>query len=230
MKKRQGKGTFTDGAETYVGEWKDDDMHGAGTFTFASGAVFEVCALLRLSIAGLPAQIGRGCSAGCSLPRADDVVYFVGGWTGKLRRQRVLRCGDLQIHRRCHLRRGMEAKQVRRLVACPTTLLAADQAAVDVRVFPACSTGCMARACTWMRRGCGGRANSTTASSTTAGRTSHYGSSAVVLANQHSHVTMLDACGTIARLPGPCTPGTPASASPWELEHTAHSTPRRSVG
>merc|ERR1719197_291289 len=41
VKKRQGKGTFTDGAETYVGEWKDDDMHGAGTFTFASGAVFE---------------------------------------------------------------------------------------------------------------------------------------------------------------------------------------------
>ena len=41
--KRHGVGTYKSGDNEYVGEWKDDAMDGAGKFTFASGAVYEVC-------------------------------------------------------------------------------------------------------------------------------------------------------------------------------------------
>ncbi len=38
---RHGKGTYTNGAEQYTGEWKDDKMRGQGRYVFASGAVYE---------------------------------------------------------------------------------------------------------------------------------------------------------------------------------------------
>eukprot|EP00591_Stephanopyxis_turris_P003368 CAMPEP_0195514128 /NCGR_PEP_ID=MMETSP0794_2-20130614/5607_1 /TAXON_ID=515487 /ORGANISM="Stephanopyxis turris, Strain CCMP 815" /LENGTH=91 /DNA_ID=CAMNT_0040642297 /DNA_START=60 /DNA_END=332 /DNA_ORIENTATION=- len=38
---RHGQGTYTNGDETYVGQWKDDKMSGAGKYVFASKAVYE---------------------------------------------------------------------------------------------------------------------------------------------------------------------------------------------
>ena len=38
---RHGHGTHTDGPEVYTGQWLDDRMHGAGSFTFAAGAFYE---------------------------------------------------------------------------------------------------------------------------------------------------------------------------------------------
>jgi hypothetical protein len=33
-------GTYTEGAYSYTGDWTDDQMHGQGTFTFASGSSY----------------------------------------------------------------------------------------------------------------------------------------------------------------------------------------------
>lgn len=38
---RHGKGVYQEGAYIYDGEWADDQMHGVGKFTFASGATYE---------------------------------------------------------------------------------------------------------------------------------------------------------------------------------------------
>ena len=45
--KRHGRGVYIDSAseeQKYEGEWSDDMMQGRGTFTYASGAKYEVCA------------------------------------------------------------------------------------------------------------------------------------------------------------------------------------------
>lgn len=39
---RHGAGVFTDGVETYDGEWHADEMHGEGSYTAASGAKYRV--------------------------------------------------------------------------------------------------------------------------------------------------------------------------------------------
>lgn len=44
--KRHGRGLYEEGANKYEGEWKEDKMHGKGTFHFATGAVYEVICLL----------------------------------------------------------------------------------------------------------------------------------------------------------------------------------------
>jgi hypothetical protein len=36
-------GKYTEGSYSYDGDWADDDMHGYGTFAFASGCKFSGC-------------------------------------------------------------------------------------------------------------------------------------------------------------------------------------------
>lgn len=38
---RRGSGTYRDGDYSYEGEWIEDEMHGLGRFTFASGAEYD---------------------------------------------------------------------------------------------------------------------------------------------------------------------------------------------
>nr|CCA23361.1 conserved hypothetical protein [Albugo laibachii Nc14] len=38
---RHGRGKYTAGPESYEGEWEKDEMHGSGTYTFATGARYE---------------------------------------------------------------------------------------------------------------------------------------------------------------------------------------------
>ena len=38
---RHGEGKYTNGAEEYTGQWKNDKMCGKGKYVFASGAVYE---------------------------------------------------------------------------------------------------------------------------------------------------------------------------------------------
>ena len=99
-KQRHGKGMFTDGVETYTGEWKDDAMHGngasttraqaprlcpvalpltwwscgcclsTGKFVFGSGAVYTVRGVWNLVLPGNSLMFVRMC--GC-LPLAGFV-------------------------------------------------------------------------------------------------------------------------------------------------------------
>jgi hypothetical protein len=39
---RQGKGTYSNGPEKYIGNWESDVMSGEGTYTFASGKTSQV--------------------------------------------------------------------------------------------------------------------------------------------------------------------------------------------
>ncbi len=41
VKKRHGYGRLQFGKELYIGDWKDDTMHGKGRFEFGSGCVYE---------------------------------------------------------------------------------------------------------------------------------------------------------------------------------------------
>lgn len=36
-------GKLTCGSYSYMGDWVDDEMHGQGMFTFASGATYQGC-------------------------------------------------------------------------------------------------------------------------------------------------------------------------------------------
>jgi hypothetical protein len=62
--KRHGHGTYTDGAETYEGEWSHDAMHGQGRYRSATGSSYEVrwlCARLA-SLAAPLLALRRGGS------------------------------------------------------------------------------------------------------------------------------------------------------------------------
>lgn len=41
MRYRDGSGVYSDGVESYDGEWVKDRMEGNGKFTFATGATYE---------------------------------------------------------------------------------------------------------------------------------------------------------------------------------------------
>lgn len=47
VRKKHGMGTYTEGNNSYTGQWNMDAMHGKGKFTFASGAYYEVFEMIN---------------------------------------------------------------------------------------------------------------------------------------------------------------------------------------
>lgn len=68
---RQGRGVFTDGVETYEGEWESDVMHGEGTYTAASGAKYR-------------GGFVRGAYEGQGAYEWPDGAQYTGAWRAGL--------------------------------------------------------------------------------------------------------------------------------------------------
>ncbi|CAM9496530.1 unnamed protein product [Chrysoparadoxa australica] len=62
-----GHGTYTDGPESYSGEWKDNKMHGIGKYCFATGATYE-------------GQFDGNCFHGHGVYRFNNGAWYEGGW------------------------------------------------------------------------------------------------------------------------------------------------------
>ena len=78
---RHGRGVYVDGAaedQKYEGEWCDDMMQGRGTFSYASGAKYEVRCR--------PSWVLQRCSILCRLTLSAGIVRML---AGRVSRQQV---------------------------------------------------------------------------------------------------------------------------------------------
>jgi len=110
---------YTDGVETYTGEWKEDAMHGKGVVLRGGVSVAyklrTPASCVACTVRGRHLQVCFRCSVhGASSPvshlGAKQLMSCVPVIAGKVCSERVQWAGRVRLHRRGHIRGKLAAE------------------------------------------------------------------------------------------------------------------------